>query len=73
MNFGRTYRCLKSCLRIKKSLNLSNLYSIHSVPQKTLPHVLNFSVNGVDFEALTNALKDSIEISNVSACTSTKF
>ncbi len=38
-----------------------------------LPHVLNFSVEGVDAEALMVALKDLIAVSNGSACTSQSY
>ncbi len=42
-------------------------------PEHTMPHVLNFSVEGVDAEALMVALKDLIAISNGSACTSQSY
>ena len=38
-----------------------------------MPHVLNFSVEGVDAEALIVALKDLIAVSNGSACTSQSY
>jgi len=40
---------------------------------KVLPHVLNFSVPGIDSEAVILALKDIAAISNGSACTSQKY
>lgn len=46
---------------------------LHSDPAQTLPHVLNFSVEGIDSEALMVALKDIIAISNGSACTSQSY
>ena len=46
---------------------------MHSDPNSTLPHVLNFSIKGVDSEALIVALKELIAISNGSACTSQKY
>lgn len=46
---------------------------LHSEPEQTLPHVLNFSVDGVDSEALMVALKDLAAISNGSACTSQSY
>lgn len=46
---------------------------LHGDPDKTLPHVLNFSVPGVDSEALIVALKDLVAISNGSACTSQNY
>ena len=46
---------------------------IHADPERTLPHVLNFSVKGVDAEALMVAIKDLAAVSNGSACTSQKY
>ena len=45
----------------------------HGDPEYTLPHVLNFSVEGVDSEALMVALKDIVAVSNGSACTSQSY
>lgn len=44
---------------------------LHGRP--TLPHVINFTVPGIDAEALMLALKDLIAISNGSACTSQSY
>ncbi len=46
---------------------------IHGDPAITLPHVLNFSVAGIDSEALIVALKDIASVSNGSACTSQSY
>lgn len=46
---------------------------IHADPERTLPHVLNFSVGGIDSEALMLALKDLVAVSNGSACTSQSY
>jgi len=46
---------------------------LHGDPQHTLPHVLNFSVEGIDSEALIVALKDLAAVSNGSACTSQSY
>lgn len=46
---------------------------LHTIPEQTLPHVLNFSVDGVDSEALMVVLKDLAAISNGSACTSQSY
>ncbi len=46
---------------------------LHSAPDITQPHVLNFSVPGVDSEAVMVALKDVAAISNGSACTSQSY
>jgi len=41
--------------------------------KNVLPHVFNFSIPGVDSEALILALKDIVAISNGSACTSSSY
>ncbi len=46
---------------------------LHTDLERTLPHVLNLSVDGVDSEALMVALKDLAAISNGSACTSQSY
>ncbi len=46
---------------------------INGDPERTLPHVLNLSIPGVDSEAAIVALKDLIAISNGSACTSASY
>ena len=46
---------------------------LHTRLDQTLPHVLNFSVPGVDSEALMLTLKDIAAISNGSACTSQSY
>lgn len=46
---------------------------VHGDPALALPHVLNFSVDGIDSEALIVALKDVAAISNGSACTSQRY
>ena len=45
----------------------------HADPSLTLPHVLNFSIPGVDSEAIMVAVKDLAAISNGSACTSQTY
>lgn len=45
----------------------------HAEPDRTLPHVLNFSVAGVDSEAIMVALKNIAAVSNGSACTSQSY
>lgn len=39
----------------------------------SMPHILNFSISGLDSEAVILALKDVAAISNGSACTSQKY
>lgn len=46
---------------------------LHAASECTLPHVLNFSVPGVDSEAVMLALKDLAAVSNGSACTSQSY
>ena len=46
---------------------------IHGALEGALPHVLNFSVEGVDSEALMVGLRDLVAISNGSACTSQSY
>ncbi len=46
---------------------------LHGDPERVLPHVLNFSVAGVDSEALMVAMKDLVAVSNGSACTSQQY
>ena len=46
---------------------------IHGTLEDSLPHVLNFSVEGVDSEALMVGLRDLVAVSNGSACTSQSY
>lgn len=46
---------------------------IHGALDASLPHVLNFSVDGIDAEALMVGLRDLIAVSNGSACTSQNY
>lgn len=46
---------------------------IHGDADHTLPHVLNFSIEGIDSEALMVVLKDVAAVSNGSACTSHSY
>ena len=46
---------------------------LHGDSEHCLPHVLNFSIEGVDSEALMVAVKDLVAISNGSACTSQNY
>ena len=66
----------KRCLEIRAAA-LDALAALgirlHGVSEHVLPHVLNFSVDGVDAEALMMALKDLIAVSNGSACTSQSY
>lgn len=46
---------------------------INGSPEHTLPHVLSLSFPGIDSEALMVALKETVAISNGSACTSSSY
>ncbi|MDE0262724.1 MAG: cysteine desulfurase DndA [Bryobacterales bacterium] len=46
---------------------------IHGTLEGSLPHVLNFSIKGVDSEALMVGLRDLAAVSNGSACTSQSY
>ena len=46
---------------------------IHGAVEESLPHVLNFSVEGIDAEALMVGLRDLVAVSNGSACTSQSY
>lgn len=68
----RQARC--AAIRAKALAALQPLpIRLHGDPDRTLPHVLNFSVDGIDSEALMLALKDIAAVSNGSACTSQSY
>ena len=68
----RRERCLE--VRVAALVALAALgIRLNGAPERVLPHVLNFSVKGVDAEALMVALKDLIAVSNGSACTSQSY
>jgi cysteine desulfurase len=46
---------------------------LNSDPERTLPHVANVSIPGLDSEAVMVALKGVVEVSNGSACTSQSY
>lgn len=66
----------KACLAFRKKV-LAALMTldplINGDPERTMPHVLNLSIPGVDSEAVMVALKGLIAISNGSACTSATY
>lgn len=66
----------KRCLIIRRdALAALNTLAIqfHGDPNRVLPHVINFSVTGIDSEAIMIALKDLVAVSNGSACTSQSY
>lgn len=46
---------------------------MHGTLEGSLPHVLSFSVEGIDSEALMVGLRDLVAVSNGSACTSQSY
>ncbi len=66
-NFCRVYRD-----KLLKALAVFNPV-IHGDLERCLPHVINFSIAGVDSEAAMLALKGIVAISNGSACTSSSY
>ncbi|MEW8622995.1 MAG: cysteine desulfurase DndA [Candidatus Thiodiazotropha endolucinida] len=71
-NEARKQRCLEIRQHALKALEPLGI-RFHGDPDLMLPHVLNFSIEGVDSEALIVALKDVAAISNGSACTSHSY
>ena len=68
----RAERC--AAMRKKALAGLDPLgIRLHGDPDQCLPHVLNFSVEGVDSEAFMVAVKDLVAVSNGSACTSQSY
>lgn len=69
---ARVAKCLQT-----RSEALEALASLGPIfngdPERTLPHVLNISMTGLDSEAIMLALKDIAAISNGSACTSHSY
>ena len=68
----RRARCIEIRASALDALSALGL-RLTGAPERVLPHVLNFSVEGVDAEALMVALKDLIAVSNGSACTSQSY
>ena len=71
-NAPRRIRCME--IRCEAQKALARLHPrYHANPSLSLPHVLNFSIPGVDSEAIMVALKGLAAISNGSACTSQSY
>lgn len=68
----RRERCASVRTRALKALHPLEI-RIHGDLERSLPHVLNFSVLGIDSEALMVGLRDLIAVSNGSACTSQSY
>lgn len=68
----RTVHCAnvkEQAINALENLNIRR----HSDPNITLPHVINFSVPGINSEAIMISCKDIAAMSNGSACTSTSY
>lgn len=68
----RTSHCAKIKQKAIEALEILNI-RLHSAPSITMPHVINFSVPGVNSEAIMITCKDIASMSNGSACTSTSY
>ena len=71
-NVARKERCMEIRAEAMAALRPLGI-QLHSELEHTLPHVVNFSVPGVDSEAIMVALKDVAAVSNGSACTSQRY
>ena len=68
----RAVRC--AAIRAEAMAALAPLrIRVHGDPELALPHVLSFSVPGIDSEALMLSLKPLVAVSNGSACTSQTY
>ena len=71
-NAARRARCAE--IRVDALAALAPLgIRLHGDPENVLPHVLNFSIEGLDSEAVMVALKGLAAVSNGSACTSQSY
>ncbi len=68
----RTERCMAMRRKVLAGLEPLGI-RLHGDPEQCVPHVLNFSIEGVDSEALMVAVKDLVAVSNGSACTSQSY
>lgn len=71
-NEARRQRCQQIRRRIIEALAPLGV-EVHGDEARTLPHVLNFSMPGVDSEAAMLVLKGTAAVSNGSACTSHSY
>ena len=71
-NRQRRRRCNEIRAQALAALETLDL-RVHGDPDLTLPHVINFSVPGLDSEAVMIALKQLAAVSNGSACTSQSY
>lgn len=69
---ARAQRCADIRAQALAALAPLNVLT-HGDAEKALPHVLNFSIPGIDSEALMIAIKDLAAVSNGSACTSQSY
>lgn len=71
-NENRRTRCSEFRQRLLRELDALNPV-IHGDQHHSMAHVVNLSFGNIDSEALMLALKDSVAISNGSACTSATY
>jgi cysteine desulfurase len=71
-NSSRTRTCKNIKMKALKSLQKLDVI-FHGDQERTLPHVLCFSIKNVDSEAAMVALKGIAAVSNGSACTSSSY
>jgi cysteine desulfurase len=69
---ARQAQCRKTRMEALSALEPLGI-RIHGDPDLAMTHVLNFSVGGIDSEALMVAIKDLAAVSNGSACTSQNY
>ena len=71
-NEDRRARCVELREQALDALQLQDV-RLHGDLELILPHVLNFSLEGVDSEAIMIVIKDIAAVSNGSACTSQSY
>lgn len=71
-NASRRSVCEKIRAEVVEALKKFNIH-FNGSEDLAMPHILNFSIDGLDSEAVILALKDIAAISNGSACTSQKY
>lgn len=71
-NASRRSVCEKIRAEVVEALKKFNIH-LNGSDNLAVPHILNFSIDGLDSEAVILALKDIAAISNGSACTSQKY
>ncbi len=68
----RRHRCEATRVQVLEALTAAGGI-INGDPGRSLPHIVNASIPGLDSEAVILALRDIVSISNGSACTSASY